>query len=130
MEGDTASSTTAGAAGSGRQLSQVQISEIRKAFVLCDSDGSGAIDRDELAKALAMLSGSSEGDTESVGRSRHEVEALFSAMDTNGDGVIEWDEFLEGKLFLCCCCFPRTLDSVFALQKFLLFPILGFSLPN
>ncbi|PRW56838.1 Peptidyl-prolyl cis-trans isomerase FKBP20- chloroplastic [Chlorella sorokiniana] len=53
-----------------------------------DADGSGRLDRDELLAALRDLGLLSKVSASAAGRT-------LAAMDTNGDGVVSWEEFRE-----------------------------------
>jgi len=66
-----------------RKLLSVNDSYIHAVFSVLDEDANGTIDADELAKVLNMQG---EGDAE-------KVQALIKEVDTDGDGVISWDEF-------------------------------------
>ena len=67
------------------QLSQDQIHEFRDAFSLFDSDGSGTISVAELGEVL-----------KSVGQrsSQEEVQRLVREADLDGNGLIDFPEFL------------------------------------
>jgi Ca2+-binding EF-hand superfamily protein len=67
-------------------LNEEQLAEIRKAFNVCDEDGSGTIEREELASVMKELG---ENPTE------EELEDLLKDMDADGDGTISWEEFLK-----------------------------------
>merc|ERR1711924_230274 len=62
-------------------LSEEQIEEIREAFNLFDADNSGAIDVRELKAAMRALG--------------FEVKKMISDIDNDGNGSIEFQEFLE-----------------------------------
>ena len=59
---------------------------LRRAFAFFDADGSGYIDKPELASMLSKL--------RLAPPSEAELEALFRAADTNGDQRIDFDEFI------------------------------------
>lgn len=58
--------------------------ELRDAFAVFDSDGSGSIDRSELKRLMKKL-GQALSDSE--------LEAMMDEVDTNGDGEISFEEF-------------------------------------
>ncbi len=58
--------------------------ELREAFAVFDSDGSGAIDRKELKRLMKKL-----GQALTEG----ELDAMMDEVDTNGDGQISFEEF-------------------------------------
>jgi len=61
---------------------------LRNAFRLFDTDGSGTIDRRELSAMLSKLGlVKSSSDTSTVDR-------MFAAADANGDGQIDFNEFV------------------------------------
>jgi Ca2+-binding EF-hand superfamily protein len=60
------------------------LDSIRHAFATFDKDGSGTISAEELCACLKSM-GFHPGPLE--------VEELLAQMDTNGDGVIDFDEF-------------------------------------
>merc|ERR1712006_37919 len=62
-------------------LTEEQIEEIREAFNLFDADNSGAIDVRELKAAMRALG--------------FEVKKMISDIDNDGNGSIEFQEFLE-----------------------------------
>jgi len=66
-----------------RKLLTVNDSYIHAVFSVLDEDGNGSIDADELAKVLQM---NNEGDD-------LKIQELIREVDTDGDGVISWDEF-------------------------------------
>ena len=66
-------------------LTASQIAESRTVFDLCDLNGDGYIDRDEVHVLLEEL----DGDV-----SRAECLLDFEAADTAGDGYIEFREFV------------------------------------
>ena len=65
----------------------VKRSGIRKAFEKYDKDGNGTITRDEFRKVVE--------DKYSAKISKKEVVKLMNEADTNGDGVIDYEEFLK-----------------------------------
>jgi Ca2+-binding EF-hand superfamily protein len=58
--------------------------ELRDAFAVFDSDGSGCIDRKELKRLMKKLG---QALTEA------ELDAMMDEVDTNGDGEISFEEF-------------------------------------
>merc|ERR1712216_835070 len=67
-------------------LSEEQIEEIREAFNLFDADNSGAIDVRELKAAMRALG---------FEVMKEELKKMISDIDNDGNGSIEFDEFLE-----------------------------------
>merc|ERR1712162_39679 len=66
-------------------LTPQQITEIREAFDLFDTDGSGAIDAKELKVAMRALGFEPKKD---------EIRKMISDIDKDGDGTIDFDEFM------------------------------------
>jgi Ca2+-binding EF-hand superfamily protein len=58
--------------------------ELRDAFAVFDTDGSGSIDRKELKRLMKKLG---------QALSEAELDAMMEEVDTNGDGVISFEEF-------------------------------------
>merc|ERR1712025_176149 len=67
-------------------LSEEQIDEIREAFSLFDGDASGAIDVRELKAAMRALGFEVKND---------ELKKMVSDIDNDGNGTIEFGEFLQ-----------------------------------
>merc|ERR1739841_231749 len=67
------------------QLSEEQLDEIREAFSLFDSDASGAIDARELKAAMRALGFEVKNE---------ELKKMVSDVDNDGNGTIEFVEFL------------------------------------
>merc|ERR1712216_791144 len=67
------------------QLSEEQLDEIREAFSLFDSDASGAIDVRELKAAMRALGFEVKNE---------ELKKMVSDVDNDGNGTIEFVEFL------------------------------------
>merc|ERR1712134_187449 len=67
-------------------LSEEQIEEIREAFNLFDADNSGAIDVRELKAAMRALGFEVK---------KEELKKMISDIDNDGNGSIEFQEFLE-----------------------------------
>merc|ERR1712072_210382 len=66
------------------ELTEEQKQEIREAFDLFDTDGSGAIDAKELKVAMRALGFDPKKD---------EIRKMISDIDKDGDGTIDYDEF-------------------------------------
>jgi calcium-dependent protein kinase len=62
-----------------------------RAFKVLDADGNGAIERDELLK---LLGNDEITDVMQTQATETEVDAIMKEVDTNGDGKIDFDEFL------------------------------------
>ena len=67
-----------------RVLEQDPEKELRDAFAVFDTDGSGSIDRKELKRLMKKLG---QALTEA------EVDAMMDEVDSNGDGEISYEEF-------------------------------------
>merc|ERR1711869_183959 len=70
----------------GTELSEQQKVEIKEAFELFDTDGSGSIASNELKVAMKAL-----GFEPKPG----EIEKLIHSVDDDGDGEMDWDDFLR-----------------------------------
>merc|ERR1712107_480601 len=66
-------------------LTQDQVEEIKEAFDLFDTDGSGSIDVNELKVAMKALGMDAKSE---------EIRKLINDIDSDGDGTIDFDEFL------------------------------------
>lgn len=62
------------------------------AFKTFDVDGNGSIDREELARLVRHRD---IGDVLQVEVTEQEIDAILMEVDLNGDGTIDFDEFLE-----------------------------------
>ena len=71
-----------------------QLQALRNAFSVFDKDGSGSVDRDEIKRIMVNLTEPME---------EEDVDKIIKAFDTNGDGLVDYQEFcsgiLEKKLF-------------------------------
>eukprot|EP00743_Colponemidia_sp_Colp-15_P000950 GILK01001049.1.p1 GENE.GILK01001049.1~~GILK01001049.1.p1 ORF type:complete len:186 (+),score=51.18 GILK01001049.1:49-558(+) len=73
-------------ARSRQELTEEQKAEIKEAFDLFDTDGSGTIDAKELKVALRALGFEPK---------KEELKKLISDIDKDGTGAIDFNEFLE-----------------------------------
>lgn len=64
-----------------------QVEHMRQLFGYCDKDGSGSIDKEELGSVMHELG---------KDLSEEELSALMEQLDVDGNGDIDFDEFLEG----------------------------------
>lgn len=69
-----------------RKLTDDEIAELREIFLHYDDNGNGVIDRGEFRALLEALDAQ---------LSDAEVDAGLRAVDENGNGKIEFDEFIE-----------------------------------
>lgn len=69
-----------------KPLSDERLDEIKQHFNFFDRDNNGAIDVDEFAELLQVLSPDS---------GQEEAHKGFALIDSDGSGFIEFDEFLE-----------------------------------
>ena len=77
----------AGAKAKGKpELTEEQRQEIKEAFDLFDTDGSGSIDAKELKVAMRALGFEPK---------KEEIRKMISDIDTDGSGTIDFHEFLE-----------------------------------
>ena len=97
-------------------LSDEEIEEIREAFNLFDTDGSGTIDPKELRSAMESLGFEAKNQT---------IYQMIGDVDKDGNGAIDFDEFLElmtAKMVrntrLCCCRAPRMWRNAVAVCAF------------
>jgi centrin-1 len=67
-------------------LSEEEIEEIREAFNLFDTDGSGTIDPKELKAAMQSLGFEAKNQT---------IYQMIADIDKDGDGSIDFEEFLD-----------------------------------
>merc|ERR1712070_993638 len=68
------------------ELTEEQKQEIKEAFDLFDTDGSGNIDQKELKVAMRALGFEPK---------REEIKKMIADVDKDGSGVIEYHEFAE-----------------------------------
>lgn len=71
---------------SDKQLSEQQISDIRKEYDYFDKDNNGQLDLQEFIELLTILSPKTKA---------NRVEEGFNLIDDNHDGFIDFEEFLE-----------------------------------
>jgi hypothetical protein len=68
------------------QFDRDSIAVFIEAFREYDLDGSGSIDEKELALAFKSMG---------QGVSQEKIQQIIKEVDSNGNGVIEWEEFLQ-----------------------------------
>ena len=68
------------------ELTEEQRQEIKEAFDLFDTDGSGSIDAKELKVAMRALGFEPK---------KEEIKKMIADLDTEGNGVIDYNDFLE-----------------------------------
>lgn len=95
MKKNTIFQASRGPAGKGKKaaksyerpgLSEEEIEEIREAFNLFDTDGSGTIDPKELKAAMQSLGFEAKNQT---------IYQMIADIDRDGNGAIDFDEFLD-----------------------------------
>ncbi|MBF7072724.1 EF-hand domain-containing protein [Glaciecola sp. MH2013] len=69
-----------------KQLSEEQVAAIRKDFDFFDKDLNGQIDLHEFIELLTVISPKTKASN---------VQEGFSMIDENGDGFIDFEEFLD-----------------------------------
>merc|ERR1711871_416405 len=69
-----------------KELTEEQKQEIKEAFDLFDTDGSGTIDSKELKVAMRALGFEPK---------KEEIQKMISDVDDDGSGTIEYEEFLK-----------------------------------
>ena len=74
----------------GEELSELQTKQIFRAF---DSDGNGVLSADELKQIWSIAA---SNNTKQV--SDEEMDEMIKAMDANGDGQIDYEEFAKAML--------------------------------
>ena len=68
------------------ELTEEQRQEIKEAFDLFDTDGSGSIDAKELKVAMRALGFEPK---------KEEIKKMIADLDTEGNGVIDYNDFLD-----------------------------------
>eukprot|EP00475_Leptophrys_vorax_P039681 TRINITY_DN72043_c0_g1_i1.p2 TRINITY_DN72043_c0_g1~~TRINITY_DN72043_c0_g1_i1.p2 ORF type:complete len:284 (-),score=17.36 TRINITY_DN72043_c0_g1_i1:1534-2385(-) len=86
------SSRSNGSGGSSSCRSSHVASELADVFNLMDRDGDGKISCDELATLLRTIGEADDADDEATAAA---VRAMMAQADTDGDGSIDFDEFLR-----------------------------------
>eukprot|EP00574_Skeletonema_japonicum_P003347 CAMPEP_0201726590 /NCGR_PEP_ID=MMETSP0593-20130828/9952_1 /ASSEMBLY_ACC=CAM_ASM_000672 /TAXON_ID=267983 /ORGANISM="Skeletonema japonicum, Strain CCMP2506" /LENGTH=150 /DNA_ID=CAMNT_0048218103 /DNA_START=75 /DNA_END=527 /DNA_ORIENTATION=+ len=66
-------------------LNKDEVEDLKEAFNMFDVDGGGSISRDELKGVMKKLGSDPTDD---------EIQAMISSVDDNGDGEIDFEEFL------------------------------------
>ncbi|CAG9330290.1 unnamed protein product [Blepharisma stoltei] len=69
-------------------LSQEEIEEIHRVFVMVDTDGSGFLTMDKIRQIATAL-------THDINITAEEAYFLHTQLDSNRDGQVTWDDFLE-----------------------------------
>ena len=81
--------------------------ELRKCFIQFDTNGDGRLDRDELISGLKMVD--TKKDLE------QEVDRVMKIIDVDGNGFIEYEEFLRASLDKDKILTPENVKIVFQL---------------
>lgn len=69
------------------KLPEKYLEDLRKTFILMDTNGDGKIEEKEFTKTLKGVSGDF---------SKDEIKDLMNTLDTNRNGYIDYTEFLAG----------------------------------
>ncbi len=94
-------------------MTEEEIEEIREAFNLFDTDGSGTIDPKELKAAMQSLGFEAKNQT---------IYQMIADIDKDGNGSIDFEEFLDMmtakmvKSKVCCHHYHSFNSSVVALR--------------
>jgi Ca2+-binding EF-hand superfamily protein len=72
-------------------MDEANLKRTKEIFAMCDSDGDGVITKSELFKLVKELG---------LEMTKVEVSLLFSTLDVNNDGKLQFQEFLEGMRWL------------------------------
>ena len=67
------------------QLSKEELSTLKSAFKFFDKDGNGTVEPEEISEVMKVLG---------VNLSLEELNDIMSNLDENGDGVMDFDEFV------------------------------------
>ncbi|VUZ56472.1 unnamed protein product [Hymenolepis diminuta] len=70
----------------GNELSMEEIDELKEAFALFDKDGNGSISRGELKYLMTSLG---------QNPTRENIKKMIDEVDVDGNGLIDFDEFLK-----------------------------------
>ena len=71
-------------------IKREDIKEIRKCFIEFDKNGDGRLDKNELVKGLCFILSEEEANKE--------VDRIMEIIDVDGNGFIEYEEFLRASL--------------------------------
>ena len=88
-------------------ISREMTKELRKCFILFDANGDGRLDKDELINGLKMAE--TKEDLEK------EVDRVMKIIDVDGNGFIEYEEFLRASLDKNKILTPENVKIVFQL---------------
>ena len=88
-------------------ISREMTKELRKCFIQFDTNGDGRLDKDELINGLKMVD--TKKDLE------HEVDRVMKIIDVDGNGFIEYEEFLRASLDKDKILTPENVKIVFKL---------------
>mmetsp|Transcript_86362 Transcript_86362/g.241678 ORF Transcript_86362/g.241678 Transcript_86362/m.241678 type:complete len:230 (+) Transcript_86362:118-807(+) len=92
------------------------IVRLERLFLLTDVDGSGDISVEEFCSALRLAP--TQAMFARLGIQPHQAMLFFKAFDTNGDGMLSLEEFLNGLMRLCspdaegCCTSEIDTDML------------------
>ena len=68
------------------QLSQDELSQLKAAFKFFDKDGNGTVEPEEISQVLKALG---------LEMTDEELKDIMSSLDENGDGVMDFQEFVQ-----------------------------------
>merc|ERR1712006_54675 len=90
------------------KMTDKEIAECKEAFDLFDADNGGTIDIAELGTAMEAL-----GFTPQKG----EVQKMVSDMDKDGDGTIDFDEFMQLMGAKVVSCLPNLMCHLICVSR-------------